>query len=222
MNAAALEIIAWRHPRPQGAAGRCIGRTDLPVDHRKARRLAHRIRQAARRHGWPRVVCTSPLQRCAMVGRQLRRWGWRHVIDASLLEMDFGAWDGQPWTAIPHEEVDRWCADFRHGRPGPQHGPGESLQAMFDRVEAGLAARAVSASTRPVTLPMVVVAHGGWMQIARWLSMGLPPPSDPASWPSPPAYGECLRMVLAQSVLRSFGGHTGRHTGIKTELNTAR
>ncbi|MFT3857782.1 MAG: histidine phosphatase family protein [Aquabacterium sp.] len=223
MSPASMEIIAWRHPKPQGAAGRCIGRTDLPVDHRKARRLAHRIRQAARRHGWPHVVCTSPLQRCAMVGRELRRWGWRHVIDASLLEMDFGAWDGQPWTAIPHEEVDRWCADFRHGRPGPPDGqgasgepgePGESLQAMFDRVEAGLAASAAKTSTRPGNMPMLVVAHGGWMQIARWLSAGLPPPSDPASWPSPPAYGECLRMVLAQSVLRSVGVHAG--------LNTAR
>ena len=27
----APQVIAWRHPRPVGAEGRCIGRTDLPV-----------------------------------------------------------------------------------------------------------------------------------------------------------------------------------------------
>ena len=43
-----MTLSVWRHPQPVGAAGRCIGHTDLPVDARKAKRLAHRIRQAAR------------------------------------------------------------------------------------------------------------------------------------------------------------------------------
>ena len=62
---------AWRHPRPDGVAGRCIGHTDVPVDRRRAKRLAHRIRCAARREGWPKGVWTSPLRRCADVGRWL-------------------------------------------------------------------------------------------------------------------------------------------------------
>ena len=95
-------LIAWRHPRPIGAEGRCIGRTNLSVDRRKVKRLAHRIRQAARQQGWPRVVHSSSLQRCAAVGRQLRRWGWQHHINDSLLEMDFGTWDGQAWDHIAH------------------------------------------------------------------------------------------------------------------------
>ena len=33
-------VWLWRHPRPTGHEGRCIGRTDVPVDPRKARRLA--------------------------------------------------------------------------------------------------------------------------------------------------------------------------------------
>ncbi|WP_439112103.1 histidine phosphatase family protein, partial [Klebsiella variicola] len=72
--------------------------TDLPVDRRKAKRLAHRIRAHARRHGLARVVVTSPRARAADVGRWLRRWGFRWQMDSGLAEMDFGAWDGRHWS----------------------------------------------------------------------------------------------------------------------------
>jgi alpha-ribazole phosphatase len=179
--------VAWRHPKPIGAPGRCIGHTDLPVDRRKAKRLAHRIRHAARRHGWPRVIHTSPLQRCARVGRQLRNWGWRHHVDPSLLEMHFGAWDGQAWQAITAADVDAWCADFLHAPPGE----GESLHAMFERVAQG--ARKL-ASAAPASAPCLIVAHGGWMQVARWLAGGEPLPTDPAQWRGAPVYGECWQL----------------------------
>lgn len=42
-------ILAWRHPKPQRAEGVCLGRTERPVDARKAKRLAHRVRQAMRK-----------------------------------------------------------------------------------------------------------------------------------------------------------------------------
>ena len=46
------ELHIWRHPKPVGAAGLCLGRTDLPVDPRKARRLATASSPCAT--GWPR------------------------------------------------------------------------------------------------------------------------------------------------------------------------
>lgn len=188
-----IACVAWRHPKPIGASGRCIGqRTDLPLDRRKAKRLAHRIRQAARRHGWPHLIHTSPLQRCAMVGRQLRRWGWRHRIDASLLEMDFGAWDGRPWVDIPRHEVDDWCARFLHGRPGQ----GESLAEVFARVAAGWAEMALAPHGPS---PRLIVAHAGWMQVTRWLASGQPPPEDAAQWPLPPRYGQAWPMGALNS-----------------------
>jgi len=80
-----FDFLVWRHPRPEGAAGRCIGAgTDLIVHRRRAKRLARRIQQVARRQRLPHHVVTSPLQRCADVGRWLRRWGWRHEIDPAL------------------------------------------------------------------------------------------------------------------------------------------
>jgi alpha-ribazole phosphatase len=175
-----MALHAWRHPKPEGAQGRCIGQTDLPVDRRKAKRLAHRIRRAARQHRWPHVIHTSPLQRCASVGRQLKRWGWRHHLHADLSEMHFGAWDGLPWSAIGHAEVDAWCADFLHARPGQ----GESLHAFFSRVE-GWSARHVDASSAPC----LIVAHAGCMQVWQWLSSQQAWPTRPAQWLKPPAYG---------------------------------
>ena len=183
-------LIAWRHPRPIGAEGRCIGRTNLAVDRRKAKRLAHRIRQAARQQGWPRVVHSSSLQRCAAVGRQLRRWGWQHHINDSLLEMDFGTWDGQAWDHIAHAEVDAWCQHFAHHAPGG----GESLDAMLHRVAQGLSRLATPTS------PVLVIAHAGWILSARWVVQHTAAPEQPHQWPSAPRYGECC--VLPAGLLQ--------------------
>jgi alpha-ribazole phosphatase len=160
----------WRHPRPLGAEGRCIGgRTDLPVDPRKAKRLAHRIRAHARRHDLSREVVTSPLVRAAAVGRWLRRWGFRWHVDALLAEMDFGRWDGQAWSAIPRAEFDRWMAGFCSF----DFDGGESLTALLAR----------AAAWRPPCA--LVVGHAGWINARLW--QGAPP--TPASWPKPLAYG---------------------------------
>ncbi|MDO9238010.1 MAG: histidine phosphatase family protein [Aquabacterium sp.] len=178
---------AWRHPKPKGANGRCIGRTDLCVDRRKAKRLAHRIRQAARRHNWPRVIYTSPLRRCADVGRQLKRWGWRHHMDVALSEMDFGIWDGQPWSAINTAQVDAWVADFMDCAPGG----GEDLRALFQRVAAW---RAACQQEAGADAPRLLVAHAGWMLAHQWLCTQTALPTDAAQWPVAPGYGVCWRM----------------------------
>ncbi len=170
-----MTLWVWRHPLARGAAGRCVGRTDLPVDPRRAKRLAHRIRAAARRQQLPRRVFTSPLQRSAAVGRWLRRWGWRHSVVPALAEMDFGDWDGRAWQHIAQAEVDAWCADFLQHAPGG----GESLQRFFERV-AGW----------PVPPgPVLIVGHAGWMQARRWLDGGAPWPTRADQWPAAPRHG---------------------------------
>ncbi|GCL61383.1 histidine phosphatase family protein [Pseudaquabacterium pictum] len=169
----------WRHPRAQGAAGRCIGRTDLPVDRRRAKRLAHRIRRTARQQGLPRVVWTSPLQRCADVGRWLARWGWQHRTDARLLELDFGRWDGQPWTAIAHADVAAWEADFAHHAPGG----GEALAALVARCRQFIAEQGGAT-------PLLLVAHAGWMQAS---GLGSADGLRASAWPPAPRHGALLR-----------------------------
>lgn len=171
-------LLAWRHPRPEGAAGRCIGAgSPLPLHWRRAKRLARRIQARARRERLPHCIHTSPLARCRDVGRWLRRWGWRHVVDAALLELDFGAWEGKTWLAIGRPAVDAWCADFAGHAPGG----GESLAQLLARARAW----------QPQTLPALLVTHGGWMLARGWCGA---PPARAADWPAPPRYGELRRL----------------------------
>ncbi|MBB2485077.1 histidine phosphatase family protein [Mitsuaria sp. WAJ17] len=179
--ASAKGIAVWRHPRPEGVRGRCIGAgSDVPVHWRRAKRLARRIQAHARRQRLAHEIWTSPLARCADAGRWLRRWGWTHHQRDDLREMDFGAWDGRPWSDIPKAEIDAWVADFLHFTPAG----GESLQALLDRVAA-------------CALPpdALVVSHGGWMLARRWLheQAALRPTAD--RWPRPPGYGEVWNLA---------------------------
>ncbi|HJV71176.1 histidine phosphatase family protein [Ideonella sp.] len=177
-----MSVFAWRHPKPHGAAGRCIGaRSDLDVDPRRAKRVARRIQRTARALGLPRIVVTSPAWRCAAVGRWLRRWGWVHRIDTALAELDFGAWDGLAWGAIAPAEIDAWCADFSGYAPGG----GEPLAALLAR----------AAGWQPGAA-RVVVSHGGWLLARRWAEAhpdGRAPRA--AEWPRAPRYGERLPLA---------------------------
>ena len=173
-------VWVWRHPRTRAAEGLCVGRLDVPVDRRKAKRLARRVDRAARAAGLPRVVVTSTLRRSAEVGRWLRRRGWVHRRDPALVELDFGRWEGQRWSDIAREQVDAWCADFMDHAPGG----GESLRALLNRAAAWQTGE-----------PVVVIGHAGWMLARRWLQDGRPAPATAAEWPRAPGHGEC--WVLA-------------------------
>jgi alpha-ribazole phosphatase len=188
MNPRPVELWVWRHPRAEGAAGRCIGRIDLAVDPRRIKRLAHRIEAAARRAGLPREVWTSPLARCAGVGRQLARRGFVHRIDVRLAELDFGAWDGRPWCDIAPAEVARWESDFLHHAPGG----GEALAALLQRTRQFLAERAAGTPAGP----LLVVGHAGWIQAAGLVASGAPPPTADR-WPRAPGHGALTRHTIA-------------------------
>ena len=156
-------LMIWRHPRPRprAMAGRCIGRTDLGADPRKARRQARRIARWAQRHRWPgRTIWTSPLARAAIVGRLLKRRGWQHRIDPRLAEVDFGRWDGLRWSDVPVAEIDRWSRDLQGWRPGG----GESVAMLAQRVRAFCLDQCQAR--------VLVVGHGGWIRVARALAAG--------------------------------------------------
>ena len=198
-----IELWVWRHPRPIGAVGRCIGRTDLPVDPRRARRLAYRIATVVRDANLPREVWTSPSTRCVAIGRLLTRRGFAHRIDARLAELDFGAWEGQPWNAIAADEVARWETDFEHHRPGG----GESVSSLMQRTKDFLAERAAcpgmprpiagTPAAKPMTTPpaattVLVVGHAGWINAVRLHGQ----PLSAAHWPAPVRYGSLFRFGI--------------------------
>jgi alpha-ribazole phosphatase len=183
-----VTVHIWRHPRARCADGRCIGHTDLELDRRKAKRLAHRIRAFARQHGLPREVVTSPLRRCSDIGRVLAAWGWQHRIDPLLVEVDFGRWDGRAWSDIPQADIDQWCDDLLKHRPGG----GESVDQLLLRV----------GRWRP-DQARLAVGHGGWLSAALWLGKQVPAAAGtaiaPCDWPAAPALGSRLVMRLTAS-----------------------
>ena len=185
MNSTAA-LAVWRHPRPEHVQGRCIGRTDVRVDRRKAKRLAHRIRRWARKQRAARVVFTSSLQRAVSVGRFLAGWGWQHHIDARLNEMDFGDWDGLPWDSIGANAVGAWCEAFAEHAPGG----GESVSELQSRCGSSLAELHAAAS------PPCVVGHAGWISAALWLQGGDSRPVGAAEWPRAISYSS--RVLLAR------------------------
>ena len=149
------------------------------MDRRRAKRLAHRIRRVARQQGLAREVSVSPLRRCRDVGRWLCRWGWKVAVDARLLELDFGAWDGLPWAQIAWAEVEAWQADLLTHAPGG----GESLAQLAARVHAFVDDR---------DAPRMAVSHGGWMTALLKVPPGLQHLAA-ADWPAPPRHGQALR-----------------------------
>lgn len=179
-------LTVWRHPKPRDVVGRCIGHTDVLVDPRKIKRLAHRIRRAARQQDLPRVVWTSPLQRCFLVGRCLARWGWQHHVDTRLSEMNFGVWDGLRWSEIGVEAVDAWCADFAVHAPGG----GESVSQVLVRCHS------IWAELSAAPKPLCVVGHAGWISALNWLLASGTALPTAADWPASVAYNSVHQYDL--------------------------
>jgi alpha-ribazole phosphatase len=146
-------IALVRHPPVAIPPGICYGRHDLMIaDPADIEPIVAQIR-AIRGTVW-----TSPLRRCRVVADAI---GANHV-DARLIEMDFGAWDGVKWDDIPRAVLDAWAADpWGFAPPG-----GETGASLVTRVTAFREA-----------LPPgdhVIVAHGGPLKVLTALLRGQP------------------------------------------------
>lgn len=155
-----MRAVLVRHPRPAIAPGLCYGRLDVPV---AAEALDDVTRMAAALAGLGLArVWTSPAQRCRVVADAtflpLRE-------DARLLELDFGAWEGLAWDAVPRAELDRWAADpLGFSAPGGESGA--NLLARVREVHADIVARGEECA---------VVSHGGPLRLLAALLRGEPP-----------------------------------------------
>jgi alpha-ribazole phosphatase len=177
-----VELTLWRHPKPRLDSATCVGQMDIDVDPRKAKRLAHRVRAHARRTHAVCVVVTSPLRRAHAVGRWLRRWGWTHAVDARLVELDFGSWQGSRWSSIDADRMAPWMQDFAQYKPGG----GESVIELLERCNAFLSDERVAAGAS-------VVTHSGWLSAAQWIADHHDArPKEAFTWPRNLSYGSAL------------------------------
>ena len=183
----ALTLWLVRHTPVLAAPGLCYGASDLPTDAQAT--------QAAARALLPQlpagvVVRSSPLQRCERLAQAARALqpDLTYKIDPRLREMDFGAWEGQPWDAIPRADFEAWTNDFAHARPG-RHG--ETVTEVMQRVASAWdEARARRGDTLWVT-------HGGVMRAALLWSRGVRLPATAADWPRDVlGFGQVIQLVL--------------------------
>lgn len=176
-----------RHAQPLAAEGLCYGATDLVADAEATYAAAEAL---ARVLPQDTVVRSSPLRRCLQLAEALQalRPDLAHQGDARLAEMDFGAWEGQRWDALPRSAFERWMADFAAHRCGG----GESVTDLMVRVAAAFEeARATGGE-------QVWITHAGVVRAARLLARGIALPRVAADWPVEGlAFGAWDRIALA-------------------------
>jgi alpha-ribazole phosphatase len=168
-----MDFILIRHARPAMTAGLCYGRTDLPLadpmdPHPSA--IADKLTAHA-----PHRLLASPLQRSRLTAEAIARVADVPAveIDARLMELDFGAWEGCQWDDLPRAQVDRWAHDLVYGNP---HG-GESAADLLARVTAWAEATAAAEASC-----VWAVTHAGCMRAlaAHWLQRPL---AETLQWP---------------------------------------
>ncbi|MDP2170159.1 MAG: alpha-ribazole phosphatase family protein [Rhodocyclaceae bacterium] len=149
-----MRLFLIRHPLPAVAAGTCYGRTDLALA-ADPLACAEALRPLLPANA---AVFSSPLARCRQLAELLHP---QPVFDARLSELDFGAWEMQPWAAIDRPAIDAWAADPLHYIPPD----GESVAMLRRRVIACLA-----------DLPdeAILVTHAGVMKLCAAELAGVP------------------------------------------------
>lgn len=171
-----------RHAAPLIAPGTCYGALDVAADAEATAQAAKALVQMLDKwaaaypdqaaHGL-QLVC-SPLQRCRQLADALLQqmpcrpamYSLTLHLDARLAEMDFGAWEGQPWSSIPSAEWKQWMDDFAHWRVG---GHGESVAQLMQRVQAAAHAHAHATSHRT----MLWITHAGVMRALHLWRQGI-------------------------------------------------
>ena len=192
-------LYIWRHPKPLAAAGICLGHTDMAVDNRKLKRLAHHIERFVRVHQLPKVIWVSPLQRSLRVGQLLTQRGFVCHVTPELAEINFGTWDGQAWAQIGKEEIDIWCDNFADFAPKN----GESLQQLFERVATWLSIHNTEKNellTVSKSSSILAVGHAGWITAAKMIAAGNPVPQLATEWSAPVAYNQLSIFKYAKNV----------------------
>jgi alpha-ribazole phosphatase len=129
-----MHIFLVRHSRPLGTEGICYGRLDVEVDDAGASGAA----AFAAAQVPPEILCQarlhcSPSTRCTRLARLLSA-PHEPLYSEHLREMDFGSWEGIPWSEVPRAELDAWAANLWTYRPGG----GESAQMVAARWQAWL------------------------------------------------------------------------------------
>ena len=150
-----MQIFLIRHPRPLIKAGLCYGQLDVDCDDPAP--IAEHLKRLLPEHT---PVISSPLRRARKLALALDP---EARSDVRLSEIDFGAWEGQPWNELSREALDLWAADVLNFTPPG----GESV--------ACLQGRAIDFAASLEGPRIALVTHAGIMRalLGHWLKLPL-------------------------------------------------
>lgn len=163
-----VTLFVVRHA-PTLLSGVCYGRTDVPVapaaDEASLVALASLERSGQADSPPFGHVFTSPSARAKTLATAIaRRLALSPpCVDPRLAELDFGAWEGRPWSEIERDDGSRlsaWMADWEHVRV-PN---GEAASDLVERIERFVDELRVS-GVRPL-----LVTHAGPIRVLRALA----------------------------------------------------
>ena len=170
-----------RHAKPLLPPGLCYGALDMQADAALTQAAAQRL-AAVLPKDVPVQVLASPLRRCVQLAECLHglRPDLPFATDVRLQEMDFGSWEGVPWSDIPRAAVDEWVANFASHRFGGKESANDVLQRLAAVWDAMHRAQTASAQRGHV----LWITHNGIAQAATLLSQGQRRVQQAADWPT--------------------------------------
>jgi alpha-ribazole phosphatase len=149
-----MKHIFIRHPPLTGMQGICYGTLDIKVSQDMILQHAKTLKQQLPTD-FPMI--SSPLQRCYDLARSMNS---NLAQDQRLIEMHFGHWQGQAWSAIDRGQLDDWAKDVAHYR-APN---GESFTDVIARLSRFL---------DTLDTPHILITHAGVIRAAHFLLGGL-------------------------------------------------
>lgn len=165
MSSSTTHIDLIRHGEPEGGK-RYRGQIDDPLSETGWRQMWQAVGDAA---PWQQVV-TSPLSRCRAFAEALAaRHGLPLAVDARLMEIGFGAWEGRTAEQLRAEDplqIERFYHDPINARPAGA----EPLGDFRARVIAGFDALVQTYRGQQV----LVVCHAGVMRAVVAHVLGAP------------------------------------------------
>lgn len=168
-----------RHARPLVASGVCYGALDVPADGLATAQAARALAPNFPEHF---TALVSPLTRCQQLAQALKLHcpHAQFHTDERLTEMDFGEWEGVPWTKIPKSALDAWTAGFSDYAFGGK----ESANDVLARVAA------VWDAQPPAQL---WITHAGVIRCVTLLAQGIRHLERADQWPTDaPGYGQTV------------------------------
>lgn len=199
---AAMKLWLARHAHPLIASGICYGVTDVAADVALTLQAAQALARVLPHNTLCRV---SPLMRCQQLAAALKNIRPDLLIissccvgtysntctDTRLAEMDFGHFEGQPWSAISKAEVDTWMADFGNHRFGGQECANEVLKRVAQVLQDCQAQALAQQSSDGLW-----ITHAGVIRAATLLAQGIEHVETAEQWPRDvPGFG-CFMQLL--------------------------